>query len=102
MKQEFSHVVKTQAYEIIKAKGATFYGIAACVAELCDMIIFDSKQVVTLSSYHEQYKVCMSLPVVLGRQGIEMAISYTFTDEERKSIEQSAEVLRSRISSIND
>ncbi len=97
MKHELALVVKSEAYEIIKAKGATFYGIAACVAQLCEMIIYDSKHVVPVSWYHERYKVCMSLPVVIGKLGVEKVLSCSLNEEEVQGLEQSADLLRKRL-----
>ncbi|MBA3751355.1 L-lactate dehydrogenase [Candidatus Dependentiae bacterium] len=97
MKQELARVVKAEAYEIIKTKGATFYGIAACVAQLCDMIIYDSKQVVPVSWYHERYNVCMSLPVIVGKSGVEKVLPYSLSDEEVQGLELSAALLRKRL-----
>lgn len=93
-KQEIANAVKNAAYDIIQAKGATFYGIAACVATLCDMIIFNTRQVVPLSWYHAKYGVCMSLPVILTDRGIERVVDVDFTERERELLAQSAEAIK--------
>lgn len=94
MKEKIAHAVKNEAYEIIQAKGATFYGIATCVAVLCDMIMYNMRQVVPLSWYHEEYGVCMSLPVILTDRGIERVIPVDFTSAEREALAKSASALK--------
>lgn len=101
-KEKIALSVKNEAYEIIKAKGATFYGIAACVATVCEIVIFNKKLVVPLSWYHEDYDVCMSLPVVLSEKGVERVLNLDLTKEEKRLLSTSADVLRGYYSSFED
>jgi L-lactate dehydrogenase len=94
MKKEIALAVKNAAYDIIQAKGATFYGIATCVATLCDMIIYNTRQVVSLSWFHPEYGVCMSLPVLLTDHGIARVMPVEFSDEERELLAQSAAAIK--------
>jgi L-lactate dehydrogenase len=89
--------VKNKAYEIIKCKGATFFGIAACVAALCECILFNQHLIVPVSTYIEEFKVCLSMPVVLARRGIERRIDIQLNDEEKKLLNQSANSLNELI-----
>jgi L-lactate dehydrogenase len=86
--------VRNKAYEIIKCKGATFFGIASCVAALCECILFNQRLIVPVSTYIEEYKMCLSMPVVLGKRGIERRITIHLNDEEKKLLEASAQALR--------
>lgn len=88
------HTVRDRAYEIISCKGATFFGIAASVAKICENILFDQKRVVPLSCYQKEFKICLSMPVVLGRKGIEQIISVSLNKEERQLLEKSAQALQ--------
>ncbi len=94
MKEDIARAVRNEAYDIIQAKGATFYGIATCVATLCDMIIYNTRQVVPLAWYHEEYGVCMSLPVILTDRGIERVVPVDFTPTEREALVKSAAALK--------
>lgn len=89
--------VRDKAYEIIKCKGATFFGIAACVATLCECILFNQHLIVPISNYIEEFNVCLSMPVVLGRRGVERRIDIQLTHEERHLLEQSATALKKLI-----
>lgn len=92
---ELAERVKKIAYEIIEAKGAAFFGIASAVARLCEMILYNTRHIVPLSWYHEEYGVCMSLPVLLTERGIEKIPPFAYSKKELAELEKSAELLRS-------
>ncbi len=91
---ELGNRVKQIAYEIIDAKGAAVFGIAATVARLCEMILYNTRQIVPVSWYHEEFGVCMSLPMLLTEKGIEKTTQFAFTKKELEELEKSAEILR--------
>ncbi len=86
-----------KAYDIIACKGSTFYGIASCVSLMCESIIFDQKRVLPLSTYHENFGVCFSLPVVLGEKGIEKTLPIRLNEQEQKKLKASAHALSEAI-----
>ena len=85
--------VKNKAYEIIACKGATYYGIATCIATMCESIIFDQKTIMPLSVYSQEYKICFSMPAVLGENGIEKIIPIPLNSDEKKQLNESAHQL---------
>jgi len=91
---QLSHAAKNKVYEIIKCKGATFFGIAACISAICADIIFDQKYVIPLSTYIEKFRVCISMPVVIGKSGIEKIIDIPLNDEEQALLKSSADKLK--------
>lgn len=88
---------REKAYEIIACKGATYYGIATSVAALCRTILFNQKRVTPVSCYVEEFKVCLSLPVVLARNGIEKILHLPLSSHEQKQLAHSAKVLQKMI-----
>jgi len=91
---QFSKETREKAQKIIKCKGATFYGIAACVSAMCENIIFDRKYVMPLSVYIKEFDVCMSIPVVLGCQGAERIIDIPLNEDEQALWELSGRKLK--------
>lgn len=85
---------RNKAYEIIKCKGSTNFGIAACVAAMCRTIIFDEKFVMPISCYIKEFGISMSLPVILGENGIEQILPMKLNNEEHKKLEISAQKLQ--------
>ena len=76
----FNYAVDKQ--EIISCKDATYFGIAACIADICECIIFNQKRIIPLSVFIEKYQICLSMPVVLGESGIEKFISIKLSEKE--------------------
>lgn len=88
---------KQRAYEIIKYKGSTFFGIAACVSTICESIIFDKKCVIPVSTFIKEFGLCLSMPAIIGCKGIESIISVPFSKKEKNQMEQSAQKIQNAI-----
>jgi len=101
-KAEIARITEHKAYEIIKHKGFTSYGVAAITATICESIIFDHCQVLPLSNWQEEWGCSLSLPVILGRNGIVSTIPFKLDDEERRLIEKSAASLKTVIAETTE
>ncbi len=86
--------IRESAYDIIQKKGSTSYGIAACVASLCQIIFYNTYDIVPVSWYHSGFGACMSMPVVLSENGIERVVPLALTEDELALLKKSAEVLK--------
>ncbi len=89
---------KSAAYRIINDQGYTCYSIATVIRELTECIFKDKKQVFTLSvpieNYYGNSDVCLSVPCVLGKDGIEKIIKVPLNKEEQKALRKSAKTLK--------
>lgn len=96
--------VKQAAYEIIRRKGYTSYAIGLGVAQIVQSILRDQNRVLTVSSLMDGCQglehVCLSLPSVVGRQGVTRVLNVSLNDEERDRLHQSAATLRQVIEQI--
>ena len=96
--------VRTAGAEVIKRKGATFYAIAMSVNKICDSILRDANNIITVSTMiNDRYgvnDVCLSLPCVIGSNGIEREVSPKLTEEEIGKLQASAKALRGVIDQI--
>lgn len=98
--QDLDHIAretKNKAYEIIACKGSTFYGIATCVVALCRTIIFDQKRVTPVSCYIKEYDVSLSMPAVIGAQGVKEILMIPLNAHEQKQLERSIKTLKSHL-----
>ena len=86
---------RNKAYEIIACKDATYFGIATCVAAMCEAIIFNQKMIMPLSCYQEELGVCLSLPAVLGERGIEKILPISLDLQEQKKLEICVQQIKS-------
>ena len=89
--------VKNSAYEIIKRKKATYYGIAMSVKRICEAIVRDEKSILPVSSIQNSEKingVALSMPAIVGKHGVEGQVPIEFSDEERAALQRSADTLK--------
>ena len=90
--------VKNSAYEIIAKKKATYYGIAMSVRRICEAIIRDEKSILPVSSMqHGEYRisdVSLSVPAIVGRQGVERVVPIDLSEEEKEALQASADTLK--------
>lgn len=96
--------VRKAGAEVIKRKGATFYAIAMTVNKICDSILRDTNNIMTVSSLvPDRYgisDVCLSLPCVIGSNGIGREVFPKLTEDEEEKLRESARALRSVIDQL--
>ena len=90
--------VRNSAYEIIRRKGATNYGIAMTVKRICEALVRDEKSILPVSSVQHGLPgledVALSLPAVVGKQGVEGVLPLRLSDQELEALHRSARTLR--------
>ena len=95
--REIAKKVKNRAYEIIDRKKATYYGIAMAVKRICEVIVRDEKSILPVSSMlHGEYginDVVLSMPTIVGKNGIENMIAIPLNEEEQSALKKSADTL---------
>jgi L-lactate dehydrogenase len=104
--KEMALDVKNSAYEIIQKKKATYYGIAMSVVRICRAIMKDEKTVMPVSTDPKgAYGIrgcSLSVPAIVGRNGVEGLVPVDISEEERDELSKSAEVLKANIASVKD
>ena len=104
-KENISEEVKNAAYDIISKKRATYYGVAMATKRICEAIIRDEKSILPVSSIqHGRFglnDVALSLPVIVGKDGIESEIPFSLNDDELKKLRDSAKTLKDVIKSCD-
>lgn len=90
--------VKNLAYEIIAKKKATYYGIAMSVKRICEAIIRDEKSILPVSvMLHGEYgveDVVLSIPAIVGKNGVETKVPIPLSVEEVLKLQESAKALK--------
>lgn len=82
------------AYRIIEGKGATYFGIGAAVAHVAEVVLRDQRAVLTVSAVDEGRGCALSLPRLVGGEGVMHTIGVDLDGGERRRLEASARVLR--------
>lgn len=89
---------------IIKAKGKTHYGIATCVCSLADAVLNQRLTVAPVTSTLEgEYgisDVALSLPSIVGVNGVEHRLQEHWTETERQKLEASAAKLKETLDKL--
>lgn len=95
---------RNAAYEIISRKNATYYAIAAGLVRIVEAIVRNENSVLTLSSLVRDKLgvrgVCLSLPTVVNRNGIDRVLELPLDTGEQQALENSAGVLRTALDSL--
>jgi L-lactate dehydrogenase len=91
--------------EIIRAKGATYYGIGTALARIANAVLRDEHAVLTVSSLApasmELGEVSLSLPTIIARDGVARVVSIPLDASERQALEASAETLKHYIATLD-
>jgi len=97
-RQQIAEQVRTSAYHIIDAKGATNFAVGLALVKITTSIIRDESSVLTVSTLIDgQYgisDVCLSLPAVINSVGVDRMICPRLTEAEQAALRSSAEVIK--------
>lgn len=96
--------VKKAAYEIIERKGYTNFAIALALVRIAGSILRDENSVLTVSTLVDNYygisDVCLSVPVILNRNGVSKALKLDLDELEAEKFQSSAKVLKNVIKTL--
>ena len=87
---------------IIKKKGATYYGIGACVTKLINCILGDEKRILPVSSYDDFSDVYYGFPAIVGRHGIVRKLDLKLTEKEGIKLQKSINAIKSAIKETSE
>ena len=103
--EEVEEYVKKSGGQIIAGKGATFYGIAACVTQIVNSIYSSAYTILPVSTVLDgEYgisDVALSTLCAIGNDGVVTTLTPKLSDEEMEKMKNSAEVLKNVIAQID-
>lgn len=85
---------------IIEGTGASQLGIGMVTARLVEAILRDEHAVIPVGSFNPKYSVTLSLPSVVGRQGVSQIFEPDMSEAERHGLNAGAEILRNVVARI--
>lgn len=101
---EIPELVKKAAYEVIDKKGATYYAIALAVSRICEAVFGDERSILTVSApLSGEYGVenaALSVPSIIGGNGVESVIEIPFAEDEMKGLSESARLMRKLLDEV--
>jgi L-lactate dehydrogenase len=66
------------------------------------MVLRDERAVIPIGSYNPTYGVTLSLPSVVGREGVTRILEPDLSVEERRALQRSAETLRTAVARMQE
>ena len=104
-RQEIDRRVRDAAYHIIEGKGSTYYGIGAALTRIADAILRDQRSILTVCTPIAQVAgvcdVTISLPHLVGGDGILASFPLPLNDAEQAALKESAEVVCQAIKALD-
>lgn len=94
LRHEVEQAVRYANITIIEGIGASQYGIGMAAARIAQMVARDERAVIPIGSFAQAYGVTLSLPAVVGREGVVRTLEVAGAAEEMRALEASAETLR--------
>ena len=101
LQHEIENEVRYANITIIEGIGASQYGIGMVSARIAEMVLHDERAVVPIGAYNSKYGVTLSLPSVLGRDGVTQVLEPEMSEQERQALDRSVETLRTATSRID-
>ncbi len=97
--EEIHQDVKNAAYEIIKRKKATYYGIGMTLVSITSAIINNENRIVPISVYNDgiydiDKDLYIGLPAVLNADGVHHVVKIKLNEKEDGQLKHSASVLK--------
>ncbi len=82
-------------FKVYRHKGYTNHAIALATAEIIETVVRDRNRVLPVSTLMKGYlgvhDVCLSLPAIVGRNGVKHLVELDLDDEEKHAFQKSAE-----------
>jgi len=85
---------------IIEGHDASQYGIGIVSARIAEIVLGDEHAAIPIGSYQRGFGVTLSLPSIVGRQGVVAVLEPELTAEERAALEKSAQTLRAALERV--
>lgn len=96
-KEEVSENIRDKAFQIIKGKGATHFGIANCLVDFTRAILLDEKRIIMTSAYldgeYNNKGLYTGVPAVIGANGCEKILEMEISDKEQEMFDKSCKDL---------
>lgn len=102
---DIAHDTVHAAYEIIEGKGATNYAIGLACARLVEAMLNDQRKIWPLSSVLTNYRgiseVALSVPSLVGPNGIERVFEFPMDAHELSLLRTSAKAIQQSLADIS-
>jgi L-lactate dehydrogenase len=100
VREELEREVRYANITVIEGSGASQYGIGMVSARLTEMILRDEGAVIPIGYYNASFGVTLSLPSVIGREGVRRVLEPEMSAAEQQGLQRSAEAIKAALSRL--
>ena len=103
-KEKILDEVRHSAYHIIDYKGSTYFAVGLALTRIAGAILRNERSILSVSmalnGEFGLHDACLSVPCIVGRNGVERIIEGELPKDEQSALEASAQRLKEALSSI--
>jgi L-lactate dehydrogenase len=85
---------KHRSQQIVQPKCSAPFGIGSTLASICSSILLNKCDVNTVSHFQARFSCFLSMPAILGRDGISRTFDMTLNEAEETAIDESVKGLK--------
>src|SRR5271155_2481480 len=100
-REEIEREVRYANITVIEGIGASQYGIGMVSARLTEMILRDEGAVIPIGCYNPTFGVTLSLPSVVGREGVRRVLEPEMSAAEQQGLQRSADAIKAALSRLS-
>ena len=100
-REEIEREVRYANITVIEGIGASQYGIGMVSARLTEMILRDEEAVIPVGCYNPAFGVTLSLPSVVGREGVRRVLEPEMSASEQQGLQRSADAIKAALSRLS-
>jgi L-lactate dehydrogenase len=100
-REEIEREVRYANITVIEGIGASQYGIGMVSARLTEMILRDEGAVIPIGYYNPTFGVTLSLPSVVGREGVRRVLEPEMSASEQQGLRRSADAIKAALSRLS-
>jgi L-lactate dehydrogenase len=101
-RRRVEHEVRYANITIIEGTGASQLGIGMATGRIVEAILRDERAVIPIGSFNPKYGVTLSLPSVIGHEGVTRILEPDMSEEERTALQRSADTLKNALAQLKD
>jgi L-lactate dehydrogenase len=102
LQKSIEHDVRYANIAIIEGNQASQFGIGMVSARIAEAVLRDERAVMPIGSYNPAYGVTLSMPSVLGREGVVKILEPVMAKDERQALQRSVETLKNAVARMHD
>jgi L-lactate dehydrogenase len=94
VREQIESSVRYANITIIEGNDASQFGIGIVAARIAEIVLRDERAVLPIGSYNDRFGVTLSLPSIVGRNGVVRILEPEMSSDEERALKRSAASLK--------